>query len=275
MTTDQEVEKLSEAETEAGASQAKESTPSKDKAQSKFASYISQVRLKLNPGLNYVLDGFPPVIAVIALVVAVLAMNESRSLRAQLGIAVAKIESLSTNKGFAFREDFDKVKASVEGIEKSRVSIEEFEKIKAVMAQEKITHDAELNKQSERNAKIIHGVSKLQVKMKVAPTLEAQMREPVAVPTAAPTLALKAVITPVVAIAPTPAPAPASAPVKQIILTKPEVPAAAKPAPVKPATKAEAPAAKAPVTIVTGDAKKAREAQLKSIKEQIDEFNKK
>ena len=261
MTTDQEVDKLSEAETETGTSQVKESTPSKDKAQSKekeksqskIASYISQARLKLNPGLNYVLDGFPPVIAVIALVVAVLAMNENRSLRSQLSIAVAKIESLSTNKGFASREDLNKVKASVEGIEKSRVSIEELEKIKAVMAQEKVTNDAELNKQSERNEKIIRGVSKLQVKMKIAPTLEAQMREP----------------------APAKAPIPASAPVKQIILSKPEVSADTKLSPVKPATKAEVPTAKAPVTLVTEDVKKAREAQVKSIKEQIDEFNKK
>lgn len=285
MATDQEVDKLSEAEAGAGAPQTKDKAQSKDKVnpQSKFSSYISQARLKLNPGLDYVLDGFPPVIAVIALIVAVLAMNESRSLRTQLGTAVAKIESLSSNKSFASREDFDKVKASVAGIDKGKASIEELEKVKAVLAQDKVTHDAELNKQSERNAKIIHGVSKLQVKMKISPTLETQMRESVAVPIAAPSPAPKAATAPVAAIVPTSAPVPAKAvapspapaPAKQIILSMPEAPAVAKPAPVKPATKAEVPTAKAPVTIVRGDTKKEREAQVKSIKEQIDEFNKK
>ena len=297
MTTDQEVDNSVEAE--AVAPQAKEAAQAKDKAQSKekeksqskLASTISQARLKLKPGLNYVLDGFPPVIAVIALVAAVFALNESRSLRAQLSTAVAKIESLSTSTGFASREDFDKVKASVEGIDKGKASIEELDKVKAVMAQEKITHEAELARQSERNTKIIQGVSKLQVKMKVSPTLEAQMREPVVVPVAAPapSAAVKAAIAPVAAIVPTPVPVPAPAPVKiitptpapapaqvkQIVLSKPEVPAAAKPAPVKPVAKTEAPAAKNAATIVTGDTKQQREVQVKSIKDQIDEFNKK
>lgn len=255
MTTDKEVDKSAEAEVEAG------------KPHSKFAAYLSQARLKLKPGLNYVLDGFPPVIAVIALIVAVFALNENRSLRSQLSTAVAKLESLSTNKNIPSREDLDKVKASIEVLEKDN----------AVLVQEKVMHDAEMNQQSERVTKIIQGVSKLQVKMKISPTLEAQMREPVVVPIAAPSPAPKAATAPVAVAVPPPAPAKAvaPAPVKQIILSKPEVPAAATPAPVKSVTKVEAPAAKAPVTVVSGDAKKAREAQVKSIKEQIDEYNKK
>lgn len=255
MTAEQEVDKLAETEVEAG------------KPQSKFASYLSQARLKLKPGLNYVLDGFPPVIAVIALIVAVYAMSESRSLRAQLTSAVAKVESLSTGKAIPSREDLDKLKVLLESLDKGKASFEELEKVKAVMAQEKVMHDAELIKQSERNTKIIHGVSKLQVKMKVSPTLESQMREPVIVPKSAP--AHETVITPTAAIKAVPVPA------QSIILSKPEVAASAIPAPVKPAKKADEPAVKPPAAAVSADPKKQREAQVKSIKEQIEEFNRK
>jgi hypothetical protein len=242
MKTEQEVDKLSGTEVE------------DEKPQSKAKAYLNQARLKLKPGLNFVLDGFPPVIAVIALIVAVFAMSESRSLRAQLNTAVAKLESLNLNKGIPSKEEVDKVKASVEGIDKAKASIDDLDKVKALMAQEKEMREAEASKQSERVTKIIQGVSKLQVKMKISPTLETQMREPVTVP-----LASHA-----------PAPAPAPIPAKELILSKPEVSA-----PVKSMTKAEVPASKTPVTAVSTDSKKQREAQVKTIKEQIEEFNRK
>lgn len=51
----------------------------------------------------------------------------------------------------------------------------ELEKLKVAMAQQKSVHEAENNKQDERAAQIIQNVSKLQVKMKISPTLEEQL----------------------------------------------------------------------------------------------------
>lgn len=120
------------------------------------------LRLKLRLYAGYVLDGFAPFVAVVALIVAVIAVNGNKSSQAQLGQLsqyAARIESLNTS------------------LLASRV---ELETLKAAMAQEKAMQEAVHNKQDERVSQIIPSVSKLQAKMKISPTLEQQMHQPLA-----------------------------------------------------------------------------------------------
>lgn len=117
------------------------------------------VLLKLKLAGGYILDGFAPVVAVIALIVAVVAFNGNKSGQAELAQNAAKIASLN---------------------ESLLVSKAEVEKLKIALAQENLSKEEQRKKQDEQTTKIIQGVSKLQVKMKVTPTLEEQMRQPVA-----------------------------------------------------------------------------------------------
>ena len=117
------------------------------------------VLLKLKLAGGYILDGFAPVVAVIALIVAVMAINGNKSGQAELAQNAAKITSLS---------------------ESLLASKAEVERLKIALAQEKLSKEEQGKKQDEQTTKIILGVSKLQTKMKVSPTLEEQLRQPVA-----------------------------------------------------------------------------------------------
>lgn len=112
------------------------------------------VLLKLKLAGVYVLDGFAPVVAVIAVIVAVMAINGNKSGQAGLAQNTARIASLSENL---------------------LASKAEVEKLKTALAQEKLSKEDERKKQNEQMATIIQGVSKLQAKMKVSPTLEEQL----------------------------------------------------------------------------------------------------
>lgn len=178
------------------------------------------VLLKLKLIASYVLDGFAPVVAVIAVIVAVMAINGNKSGQTELAQNTARIASLS---------------------ESLLASKAEVEKLKAALAQEKLSKEDERKKQDEQMAKIIQGVSKLQVKMKVSPTLEEQMQQPVA----------SAAVTPLIATA-TAAPALANA----------------------TAVPAKAVTAPATAAVTTGTSKKPG-TQVQVLKEAIDKFNKK
>ncbi len=110
--------------------------------------------LKLKLFAGYILDGFAPFVAVIALIVAVMAMNNNQDSHAQLSQSAAAIESLSASL---------------------QASKSELEMLKAALEQEKLSLELERKKQDERMTLIIQNVSKLQVKMKVSPTLEDQI----------------------------------------------------------------------------------------------------
>lgn len=186
------------------------------------------VLLKLKLAGGYILDGFAPVVAVIALIVAVMAINGNKSGQAELAQNTAKIASLS---------------------ESLLASKAEVEKLKIALAQEKLSKEEQRNKQDEQTTKIIQGVSKLQVKMKVSPTLEEQFHQPVAALIATP---------PVVTATPaTLAPVNPASP-------------AAKPASL-PATAGTAPAA----TPASKASDKKPGGQKEILKEAIDKFNKK
>jgi hypothetical protein len=115
------------------------------------------VMMKLKLIASYLLDGFAPVVAVIAVIVAVMAINGNKAGHAELAQSSARIASLS--------ESLLAAKAEVE-------------KLKALIAQEKLLKEEERKKRDEELAKIIQGVSKLQTKLKVTPTLEEQFRQP-------------------------------------------------------------------------------------------------
>jgi hypothetical protein len=206
--------------------------------------FLTLIRLKLQPIANYVLDGFPPVVAVIALIVAIIAVNDNKSNQAQLGKAVVKMDSMGANMQLASKGEMDKIKAA--------------------MAQEKLRYEEDQKKQNEQMAQIIRSVSKMQAKMKISPTLEEQMRQPVETSSVAPTAVKELVLSkaaPVVA-----------APAALVPAARAQVPA------VKvqvPAAKVQVPVVTVPVPAVsTGSAKKFS-PQVQTIKESIEQFNKK
>jgi hypothetical protein len=116
----------------------------------------------------------------------------------------------------------------------------ELDNLKFAMSREKTMHGEERKKVDERDTKIIQNVSRLQTKLKVAPTLEDQLREVASAPAAAP--AVISVVSAPAAVVPT----------ATVVVDK------------KPAVAAPAPKAtdKTP-------------AQAKALKDAIEKFNKK
>ena len=179
------------------------------------------VYAKLKLFASYAMLAFAPVVSVVALVVAVISVtnNQSQSGRAQLIELTSRIDnlnaSLSDTKG-------------------------ELDNLKFAMSREKTMHGEERKKVDERDTKIIQNVSRLQTKLKVAPTLEDQLREVASAPAAAP--AVISVVSAPAAVVPT----------ATVVVDK------------KPAVAAPAPKAtdKTP-------------AQAKALKDAIEKFNKK
>jgi len=115
------------------------------------------VRMKLQLIANYILDGFAPVVAVAALIIAVMAINGNHSGLAQLEMNAASIGSLNSSLA---------------------ASKAELEKLRTAMAQEKALREQTSKKQDEQMAKIVHNVSPMQTKMKISPTLAEQLYQP-------------------------------------------------------------------------------------------------
>jgi len=114
------------------------------------------VLLKLKLIAGYILDGFAPFVAATALIVAVFVYNENHASVARLVTANEVINTLNASLS---------------------ASKAEVEKLKAVMAQEKVMQEEARKIQDERTTKIIQNVSKLQSKLKVSPTLEDQLHQ--------------------------------------------------------------------------------------------------
>lgn len=206
-------------------------------------------REKLKLAAHYALLAFAPVVSVVALIVALVA-NGHRSDQAQLGEAAARI---------------DRLEASLQA------SRAEVETLKLAVAREKSLRGDERKKDEEIDEKIIQNISRLQTKLKVAPTLEEQLM------TAAPAAVAASHVE-------SAAPVPASA------LPVVRAPAAVTPAPTT-AGKPEVAAPKAKETKKTEAApakrieekKKAPPAkkpaekmspQVKALKDAIDQYNK-
>ncbi len=123
------------------------------------------IMLKLKLIGNYVLDGFAPFVAAIALIVAVIAVNSNKSSQEQLGQNAVQLGQNA---------------AAIASMNASLLIAKgELEKLKVATAQEKSLQEEERKKQNERMTQIIQSVSKLQLKVKISPTLEEQMHPPV------------------------------------------------------------------------------------------------
>ena len=114
------------------------------------------MREKLTVVGHYIMLGLAPVISVIALAVGVLAVTGNHSGEEQLSKSMAKLDILSANLA---------------------ASKAELERLKLALAQGKNAQEEERKKQDEQLAKIIQNITPLQVKLKISPTLEEQLRQ--------------------------------------------------------------------------------------------------
>ncbi|TAJ78122.1 MAG: hypothetical protein EPO42_08560 [Gallionellaceae bacterium] len=137
---------------------------------------LMRARLKLIG--NYAMLAFAPVVAVVALVIAVLAVNGSQSGREQLDKANARIDSLNS------------------GLSASRGELEKF---KAAVSKENSLRNEDIAKRDERMAKIVQNITPLQTKLKISPTLEEQLRQAASAVAAASAVPTSAVAAPVAA----------------------------------------------------------------------------
>jgi outer membrane murein-binding lipoprotein Lpp len=180
------------------------------------------LRAKLKVVAHYAMIGFAPFVSVVALVVGVIAMvnGTSQADRAKLQELTAKVDGLNASL-LATKNDLEALKLN--------------------QTREKNLHAEERKKLDEQDAMIIQSVTHLQVKLKVSPTLEMQLREAASAPVAA---------------APSSA---ASAPV-----AAPALPAAAK-----------KPAATAPESKSKPEASSQKASpQVKALRDAIEKFNK-
>jgi hypothetical protein len=189
-------------------------------------SPTGDAREKLKLAAHYAMLGFAPVVSVVALVVAVFVPGKHPD-QAQQSEVDSRVESLNAN------------------LPASRGELDNF---KIAMAHERSMREEERKKQDEQDKKIIQNVTRLQVKMKISPTLEEQLRE----------AASARAVTSAVASAPVAA-SPAVVAVSAPVVTLPV--AAAVSAPV---------AASAPPKAEKADKK---HAQVKALKEAIEKFN--
>ena len=112
-------------------------------------------KLKLIAG--YALMAIAPILSVLALVVAGLAVNGNKT----------------------SQEEFNKVSVKIDNLTASlSESKSELMKLQMAMAQEKARQEEERKKQDELITKIMQNVTPLQVKLKIHPTLEEQLHQP-------------------------------------------------------------------------------------------------
>jgi hypothetical protein len=123
---------------------------------------------KLTLAGNYIMLGLAPFIAICALAIAVYAITQNQSGEDQLSMSKIKIDSLNLSL------------SATKG---------ELEKLKVAIAQKNGFQEEVNKKQDERVMKIIQNVTPLQVKLKISPTLEEQLRQAEATSAVAPAIA--------------------------------------------------------------------------------------
>lgn len=157
--------------------QAEKAPDSKPGDESAAPSRADLIRIQLKHAAHYISTGFAPIVSAIALALAVVAIVGNQTTQERLSKITAKLESISAAQP---------------------ASKAELEKLKAAMAQDKTLREEELKKrdeqlkalederkkQDELLAKIVQNVSKLQVKAKITPTLEQQLRQAASAPAA-------------------------------------------------------------------------------------------
>lgn len=123
------------------------------------------VRARLKVVARYAMIAFAPVVSVVALTVGVIAVVSDRSQaeRAQLGELTAKVENLNAS------------------LASSRA---ELEALKFAVSRDKALHAEERKKLDEQDEMIVQSVTRLQIKLKVTPTLEMQLQQAASAPVA-------------------------------------------------------------------------------------------
>ncbi len=150
----------------------------KDEEANAPPSKTSRLRTWIKCGGHYIAEGFAPVVSVVALIVAVIAVTGNQAAQSQFKEGLAKVNSM--NAGLL----------AIKG---------DLEKLKGTLAQEKTMQDAERKKLDESLTKIIQGVTRMQVKLKVSPTMEEQLRQPDSTSAAPPPASASKATSPVVA----------------------------------------------------------------------------
>lgn len=133
--------------------------------ESSGSSKAEFVRQKLMVVAHYAAIGFAPVVAVIALTIAVIAVTGNRSSQTQLSELTARLDSANTSLSAAKSE---------------------MERIHIALSQLKAQQEDAHKKQEELVEKIVQDITRLQVKMKISPTLEEQLHQPASAAVAAP-----------------------------------------------------------------------------------------
>jgi hypothetical protein len=215
-----------------------ESNALRDKSSGSSAALSKgdQARLKLKLIARYAMLGITPVVAVIALVVAVMAVTGNRSGQEQLSQTLAKIDSLNASLS---------------------VSKGELELLKASVAKEKAMQNAELAKLDERVMTIVQNITPMQVKLRISPTLDQQLNQPAGASAVVPA---------------TPAAPHVSVPAKSHVLAPPASPHVV--APVAPHAVTSTIAVPAKST-APASADKKLSPQVKAMKDAIEQYNKK
>lgn len=149
--------------------------------ESSGSSKAELIRQRLRVVVHYAVIGFAPIVAVIALTIAVIAVTGNRSSQTQFGELTARLDSANAS-----------LSASKSEVERIHVALSQLK------AQQEDAH----KKQEELVEKIVQDITRLQAKMKISPTLEEQLHQPASASVAAP----------VVSNAPVAANAPAAAP---------------------------------------------------------------
>lgn len=117
-------------------------------------SKADKVSQKLKLIAAYVLDGFAPVVAGLALILAVMNFQSAHSDQTQISQANAKLEKLSAELS---------------------LSKSELDKIKNLLLLQKVNMEKDSKIQDELTKKVSQNVSQMQIKMKISPTLEDQL----------------------------------------------------------------------------------------------------
>jgi hypothetical protein len=126
---------------------------------------LSRLRIWIKTGGRFVAEGFAPVVSIVALVVAVIAVSGNQANQSQFKEGLAKVNGMNAGL-LAIKNDL--------------------EKFRVALAQEKTLQDDERKKLDESLTKIVQGVTRVQVKLKVSPTVEEQLRQTDGPPAATP-----------------------------------------------------------------------------------------
>ncbi len=154
-----------ERNTKSSASESKRPADSHATEDATEAPKTSLMKQNLTVARHYIMLGLVPALSICALVIAVFAVTENQSGEEQLSRTKLKIDSLNLSLS---------------------ATKSELEKLKVATAQTNGLQEEVNKKQDDRVTKIIQNVTPLQVKLKISPTLEEQLRQAVTVSAVAP-----------------------------------------------------------------------------------------